>query len=141
MTVGDLERQLEPERARLLLRRLDERRGEIRPGHDRPRAGGVERDVAGAAAEVEPLLALLRPEALDQGGVHLRDDLRDPLEWCRAPHLRVPRRQLLERHGLSPPFPGFESREVSARAEGRSSIEQHGERLVWAEPFSRTIGR
>ena len=97
LTVGDLERQLEPELARLLLRRLDERRGEIRPGHDRPRASGMERDVAGAAAEVEPVLALPRPEALDQGGVHLRDDLRDPLERRRAPHLRVPRRQLLER--------------------------------------------
>ena len=117
LAVGDLERQVEPELARLALRRLDQRRREIRAGDDRARAGGVERDVAGAAAEIEPVLAALRREALDQGDVHLRDDLGDPLERCGAPYLRVLRRQLLERHGTLPPLRRLEAGSIPSLPE------------------------
>ena len=101
LSVGDLERQVERKLAGLPLRRLDQRRREIRSSHDRPRAGRVERHVAGSATEIEPVLARLRREALDQRDVHLGDHLGDPLERRRAPNLGVLRRQLLKGHACS----------------------------------------
>ena len=56
LAVGHLERQVEAELGGTALRRLDEGRREIGGGHDRPGAGGVERDIAGPAGEIEPLL-------------------------------------------------------------------------------------
>ena len=60
LAVGDLQRQVEPYLAASALRRLDEGRREIRTGDHRSGPNRVEGDVAGPAAEVEPVLALLR---------------------------------------------------------------------------------
>ena len=100
LAVCDLQREVEAELPRAALRGLDERGREVRSGHDGARAGRVEGDVPGPAAEIEPVLACDRRQALDERDVHLADDLRDVLERRRAPDLGVAAGQLLECHAF-----------------------------------------
>jgi hypothetical protein len=77
---------------------LDERGRQVGRGHDGTRSNGVEGDVSGPAAEVEPLLALPGSEAIHEGSVHVGDQLCHVLERRRAPDGGVTLRQLFEGH-------------------------------------------
>jgi hypothetical protein len=96
--VPDPEVDREPRLGRLLLRRLDQRRGEVDAHDVRATTGCTDREVAGAARHVQPLRALGRTGGLDDRVVDVGDRLRDMLERGAAPHKRVPFLQLLERH-------------------------------------------
>ena len=99
-------------RARRRLSRFDQRRREIGQSRRPPRARRGTRRRRYRSRD----RASARPpgrEALLVGDVHLGDDLSDPLEGCRPPHLGMLRRQFLERHG-------FRSREYRpARSKGQ----------------------
>jgi len=98
LDVADLERDLEATLGRLSLRRLDERRGQVTAPDRRAGGRGEERELSGAAADVEPGVSLVGVGCGDDRLVHLGETRCDHLERACAPHRRVPLLQLLERH-------------------------------------------
>ena len=99
--VADLEGDVDAALGSLPPRRLDQRGGEVAPRDVGAGPDGHERELARAAAHVEPALALRSVDRADDRLVHLGERLGDSLEGRRAPHRRVPLLQLLESHRAS----------------------------------------
>ena len=98
LAVADAVVDLETLVGRALARRVDQRRSEVDACHLRARAGGALRDRAGAAGEIEPALAGLWGQPLDDHLVNVRDRVGDVLVGPRAPHHALLLLELLERH-------------------------------------------
>src|SRR5581483_11169819 len=95
--VADPVVDLQPDRLRTRLRRLDQRRGEVDSRHPRARTRGALGD-AGAAGDLEPAQPGRRPDGVDDRLVDIRDRLRDHLERRAPPGRALPLLQLLECH-------------------------------------------
>ena len=98
LAIRDLERQVEPVLLCTALGCLDERGREVQRRHDCARLRRVEGDVPGSARNVEPVLSVLGREALDEGEMHVADELRHVLERSRAPDRGVAAGKFLEGH-------------------------------------------
>ena len=112
-------------------RRLSsERRGAVDRGHRRPRrAPRAARPAPRAGREVEPALARLRREPLDQLVLHRADQRREPLvAWPRPRPCLTPRRSILARDGRSlrarPPGGGWTRSRRSRSGCGRATLDE-----------------
>ena len=104
LAVADVDLHVEPLLCRELARPIGERRREVDARDLGTPPGCAERKSARSAGDVEPALAALRRQSVDEIVVRRRCGLADPLERTVPPHHRLPLLQLIEAHYVSSSF-------------------------------------